>query len=201
MGFFSSSTYTAPSPKLKETPWAPQLRAGLMSMLNSEFGGRNDADNLSYNLAMDFANGKGYNDPVSNPAYRSFRDEMARNTNSSASSMRAGFGNRGIRNSSMAFDQEASMRNDAANKVNNVLANMVNSEMDRNSLVNRYQLAASAANIDRNIAGNRMNIMSQLLNYQPWYQPQLVSDPSEFSQVASAVGGMGKGLGALLGAF
>ena len=199
MGIFSSKMKELPGPKLKETPWAVGMRGNMSGMMNNEFGGRNAADSLAYKLGMEIANGNAFADPSTSGVYKSFRDETQRNTNKAAMALRGRQGKKGIYNSSMAYDQEANMRNDAGNQVNALLARLFETERARDNPYTRFSMAQQAAGIDRGIASGRMNIANTLLNYQPWYQPQYMSEPSTFSQIASAAGGIAGGVGGLMG--
>jgi len=97
-----------------------------------------------------------------------------------------------------------------------LLGGLYEKERDRDNPYSRLSAASQYGALPRQIEQERANagyesamgnvmfpyqqqagIAGQLLNYQPWYQPQQYSEPSGFAQMAGPIGTIMGGLGSL----
>jgi len=223
MDFFSGSTETMPEPKIKETPWGPEVRNYLMelmkqdvSMPTRDVAGMSAAEQQGQGILAQILGGGAFADPRTSPLYQGLRQESMAEEERAASSLKRRQQGSGMLHSSTGAQSEGRLRGDYSNSRMSLLGGLYEKERDRDNPYSRLSAASQYGALPRQIEQERANagyesamgnvmfpyqqqagIAGQLLNYQPWYQPQQYSEPSGFAQMAGPIGTIMGGLGSL----
>ena len=227
MDFFTGSTETMPEPKLKETPWGPEVRNYLMELMKRDVNmptrdvaGMSAAEQQGQGILGQILGGGAFADPRTSPLYQGLRQESLAEEERAASSLKRRQQGSGMLHSSTGAQSEGRLRGDYSNSRMSLLGGLYEKERDRDNPYTRMAAAAQYGALPRQIEQERANagyqsamgnvlfpyqqqagIAGQLLNYQPWYQPQQYSEPSGFAQLAGPVGSIMGGLGSLGSGF
>ena len=197
MSFFTGSTHSAPSARIKQTPWGSQTIGSMQQTYNTGYN-RSAAETASMNILNQIQSGQAMPNPSNDPRYANFRTQANQNIDNGMQAIRRGNQLAGAGSSSVGGDIVSDYVVNAENKVNALLSDIYARQMAVDNPYTRMQAGLQAGNLDRRIASDKMNAGNQILNYQPWYQPQVYSSPSEWSQVASVGGSLAGGLGMLM---
>jgi len=223
--FFSGSVEEMPRPEIMETPWAPQARNFLTRLMNAnvqlptrQVAGMSGAEQQGQSILGNILGGGAFADPRTSPLYAGLRRESMAEEERAANALQRRQQGAGMYNSSTAAGAEGRMRGDFANRRQSLLGSLYESERARDNPYTRLAASAQFGALPRQLeqAGNdaayqqqmgttlfpyqqQAALAGQLLNYQPWYQPQVYSEPSMFSQLAGPIGGLMGGAGGLMG--
>lgn len=206
--FFQSKQKQAPQPVIKETPWAPEARGYLTDLMNSPSplqgtAGMSGNEQASQDILASILKGDTFQDPAQSMYYQGLRGQMQAEEADAVNALRRRAQMSGMTNSSSAYGAEGRLRSSYSNQRMNILGNLYNQERQMDNPYTRLQAGMQYGSLPRQIEQQKLNaqfnqqmmpyqvqsqIAGQLLNYQPWYQPQFYQEPSMFSQLAPLLG-------------
>ena len=215
-----SKTETAPAPVIKETDWGIEARSYLQKLLGGEFPLQGTAGMSQYEQGglgqlSNILGGGAFQDPFSSRYYQGIRDSSYADEDRAASKMRRGAQASGAGRSGAAGRAEGELRTGFSNQRNTILGGLYETERNRDNPYTRLQAAMQYGGLPRQIEQQGMDaqynqamqpystgagIADQLLNYNPWYQPQQYEQSTMLGSLMPAISGIGGGmLGNVLG--
>lgn len=218
MGFldFFNDEQQENTPRIKETPWGAENRNYLTSLINQnvqyptqQIAGLSDAEKQVQTLLAQVMSGSTFQDPRTSPYYQGLRQEIGAETEKGVSALNRRAQSAGMYRSGTAARAEGDYRSDQANKQLSLLGSLYEQERARDNPYTRLQAGATYGALPRELeqAGltsqyqqqvNQLQFPYQyqaplaqnMLNYQPWYTPTYITEPSEYSRINNAVQGI-----------
>lgn len=217
MGFFSSEEKEAPRPQIMETPWGPQNRNFLSGLIGGQMplqqiAGMTGTEQQAQGLLSQLLSGGTFQDPSTSQYYEGFRRASQAEEDRGASTLRRRAQLAGMGSSSPALQSEGRYRSDMANNRMSMLGGLYNQERNRDNPYTRLAAVQQYGSLPRDIQNQQGQsqfnqamapytyqapLAQNMLNYQPWYQPQMMSEPSGFAQTMGPIGGVLGGVGNL----
>ena len=213
------STSELPGPKLLETPWGVQARQYLSDILGTQpevplqaVAGMTDLEKQGQSQLGNLLSGGTFEDPRDSDLYAGLRQEAQLLQGEGLSALRRRAGLSGMFNSSGAVGQEGNFLARSNASLLSQLGGLYNQERNRDNPYTRLAALQQYGSLPRdvqnqqntaaynqqlgqfNVPYQQAGIAQQLLNYQPWYQPQYVQEDSKLAGIAG-----GAGQGALTG--
>ena len=207
--FFSGGEKKLHGPEILETEWAPQMRAFLTELMTRQpnmplqsVAGMTDTEQAGQSMLAKLLSGGMFEDPRESDYYQGLRAESMAEEDRGVGGLRRRSQLAGMGPSTGAAMGEGRYRSSMGNRRLSLLGGLYNQERERDNPYTRLQAVSQYGGLPREIQNqqgqalynqqygnmmfpyqNQAPIANQLLNYQPWYQPQYAQTPSMFSQI------------------
>ena len=201
LDFFNDQMKEMPEPRIKETPWAKQNRDIIQKNITGAFGGMTPLEQEGQGILASLLRGGMFEDPAKSQYYQGLRNVMQQEEDRGVNALRRRQQMSGMYNSSPAMSGEALYRSDMANRRMGILGNLYNQERQRDNPYTRLGALGQYGGLNRQIAAQQSGLANSLLQYQPWYTPQMYMAPSQYGQIGNAIGGIGNMIGTIGGLF
>ncbi len=183
MGFFDKKEEKAPKPVILETPWGPENRGVITDARDKEFGGMNQTEKAGQANLNRIMAGKAFQDPNTSQYYQGLRSAMMKEEEQNIAQLRHRQQMTGMGNSSHAMRGEATVRTNASNNRMSLLGSLYDRNQARDNDYTRMDAMYKYGGLNRQIAGQRVNIAQGMLAYDPWYRQETLSNQSQFRNV------------------
>jgi hypothetical protein len=181
-----------------------------------QIAGMSGNEQTSQDILSKILAGETFADPRISPYYQGLRQEINTETEKGVAALNRRGQSAGMYNSTPAARAEGDYRADMSAKTLSILGGLYETERNRDNPYTRLQAGMTYGSLPRQLEQEGMNagyesslqdilfpyqyqapLAQNMLNYQPWYQPQYYQQPSMFSQIAGPAGQLAGGVGML----